>query len=166
MAFVGAMKVGLDLHFFGEVRVKFRNSCEDPIGVGILAISGDRSRESWLSSDLLGEPQAVTGEGRGVISSTGPKPGEDTAEAGEREPPVKCAAEREDLTLELLCGRGDANIGCWIWGSTGFEDASERLGSWDLAKMSVCNRKPTLEGLWTCTESLVGCACGAAVSIE
>lgn len=35
--------------------------------------------------------------------------------------------------------------------------------------MSVCNRKPALEGLeglWTCTESIVGCACGAAVSIE
>lgn len=165
MALVGAIKFSLDLHFFGEARVKFRNSSEDPIGVGILAISGGGSRKSWLSSDLLGEPQAVMGEGRGVISSIGPKPGEDTAEAGEREPPVKCAAEREDLTLELLCGRGDANIGCWSWGSIGFEDASKRLGG-DLARMSVCNRKPALEGLWMCTESTIGCPCGAAVSIE
>lgn len=166
MAFVGAIEVGLDLHFFEGVRVKFRNSCEDPIGVGFLAISGGRSRESWLSSDPLGEPQAVTGEGRGVMSSIGPKPGEDTAEAGEREPPVKCAAERVDLTLELLCGREDANIGCWSWGSIGFENASERLGGCELTKLSVCSRRPALEGLWTYTGSIVGCACGAVVSIE
>lgn len=46
MALVGAIKFSFDLHFFGEARVKFRNSGEDPIGVGILAISGGGSRES------------------------------------------------------------------------------------------------------------------------
>ena len=44
------------------------------------------------------------GDGNGVISANGPRPGDDTAEAGDKEPPVKFAAARADLTLEVLTG--------------------------------------------------------------
>ena len=43
------------------------------------------------------------GDGRGVMSESGPKPGEDIADAGDREPPVKCDALNEFI-LELLTG--------------------------------------------------------------
>lgn len=45
-----------------------------------------------------------SGEGRGVMSERGPRPGEETADAGDNEPPVKCAAV-SDLTLEVRTGR-------------------------------------------------------------
>ena len=35
---------------------------------------------------LRGEPEGVTGDGNGVMSTMGPNPGEDKAEAGERVP--------------------------------------------------------------------------------
>lgn len=51
-----------------------------------------------------GDPPAI-GDGNGVISAKGPMAGEDSREAGEREPIVLGAAERVDLTLALRRGR-------------------------------------------------------------
>lgn len=48
-----------------------------------------------------GEALAVMGEGRGVISTRGPKPGEEKAEAGESEPAVWRPADRTERTLPL-----------------------------------------------------------------
>lgn len=102
--FADDARIAGPLRFFEDACDKLTSSSVEVIGVDISAISGSGSRRSWLSIDLLqgrGEPAAVTGEGRGVMSIIGPKPGEDTAEAGEREPPVKCDADSVDLTLEL-----------------------------------------------------------------
>lgn len=62
-------------------------------GEGRLAISSAvvdlESCESRLFRSLFhlrGEPEGVTGDGSGVMSTMGPKPGEDEAEAGERVP--------------------------------------------------------------------------------
>lgn len=49
----------------------------------------------------------LTGDGSGVRSDSGPSPGDDAADAGEREPPVKWPAVR-DLTLEALTGMVEA----------------------------------------------------------
>lgn len=53
------------------------------------AVADLESCESRLLRSLFhlpGEPEGVTGDGNGVMSTMGPKPGEDKAEAGERVP--------------------------------------------------------------------------------
>lgn len=50
-----------------------------------------------------GDPPAI-GDGNGVMSAKGPVAGEESREAGEREPTVLGAAERVDLTLVLRRG--------------------------------------------------------------
>lgn len=47
-----------------------------------------RSRLSRALFHLPGEAEGVIGDGNGVMSTKGPNPGEDKAEAGEREPTV------------------------------------------------------------------------------
>lgn len=64
---------------------------------------------------LAQEPETLPkGEGRGVMSESGPNPGEDTAEAGERDPPEKWAAVK-DLTLEVRTGRLEPEVAAPIW---------------------------------------------------
>lgn len=47
------------------------------------------------------------------MSIIGPRPGDDTADAGDREPPVKWDADSVDLTLELRYGTPDATMVCF-----------------------------------------------------
>ncbi len=44
--------------------------------------------ESDLRPGRFQEPLSTIGEGKGVIATIGPRPGEDRAEAGDRESPV------------------------------------------------------------------------------
>lgn len=75
--------------FLGDVRAKTIGSTCEPVSVETVFISGVFSSRSPVSIDLLhdaGEPTAVMGDGSGVRSMSGPTPGEDKAEAGDREP--------------------------------------------------------------------------------
>ena len=69
-----------------------------------------RSIESFNSPSIdrlskPGEPDAEMGEGRGVMSTNGPTPGEDSAEAGVSESDRRVLEEKTERILELLTGR-------------------------------------------------------------
>lgn len=51
-----------------------------------------------------GEVDRASGDGRGVISTSGPSPGEVTADPGESELTLERAADSADRTLELRRG--------------------------------------------------------------
>lgn len=66
--------------------------------------SGSISVCSEVVCHGLGEPRVAMGEGRGVMSTSGPTPGEEKAEAGDKEPARCRDAERADLRLLLRDG--------------------------------------------------------------
>ena len=75
--------------FLGGVRANTIGSKCKPSGVETVFASEMFSSRPPQSVGLLqeaGDPTAVIGEGSGVRSISGPTPGEDQAEAGEREP--------------------------------------------------------------------------------
>lgn len=60
-----------------------------------------------LSFDVLpnlGMPQADMGEGSGVMSTKGPTPGEDMADAGESESDLRALDPKAERMLELRTG--------------------------------------------------------------
>lgn len=61
---------------------------EDWVAISSAAADLESCESRLLRSlfHLPGEPEGVTGDGNGVISTMGPSPGEDKAEAGERVP--------------------------------------------------------------------------------
>ncbi|KAL8741606.1 MAG: hypothetical protein Q9190_005801 [Brigantiaea leucoxantha] len=78
------------------------------ISSGIANDSGPGKVKSIASKEVFhgpGDPKAVKGDGNGVISTSGPTPGEDRADPGDREPALLRDAERADLKLPLRPGR-------------------------------------------------------------
>lgn len=64
-------------------------------------------REPELSLIRFQEPLSTIGEGKGVIATIGPRPGEDRAEEGDKEPPVFPEACSADLRLGVSMGMLD-----------------------------------------------------------
>lgn len=81
--------------FGGNISDNFENSTDDGSGL-------DSSIDVLILDHGTGEREI--GDGRGVISGNGPSPGDDMADAGDREPPVRLDAPN-DLILELRMGR-------------------------------------------------------------
>lgn len=125
-------------------------SGNDEIDGGTFPVAETESSMSRFSLLLLhgpGEPQAAIGEGSGVILTTGPMPGEDTADAGESELRLWCDVVSADLILELRTGRPVAGVICcgyWSTAAVALDNAGEANGS--LACASVCKRRPALSG--------------------
>lgn len=125
-------------------------SGNDEIDGGTFPAAETESSMSRFSLLLLhgpGEPQAAMGEGSGVISTTGPMPGEDTTEAGESELRLWCDVASVDLILELRTGRPVAGViccRCWSTAAVALNNAGEVNGS--LAFTSVCKHRPALSG--------------------
>ena len=97
-------------------------------------------------------------------SISGPTPGEDKAEAGDREPVRGRAAARVLRKLELRTGSPvvveGSCVSAWLYISlgSGFVDSSRLFST----GISVRTRRPALCGVWG--DTIVGCACGEAVS--
>lgn len=95
------------------------------------------------------------GEGNGVMSTSGPVPGEDNAEPGVSES-ARRLEEKADRILELRTGRPALKT-VWEASEIGLlftEDAdSSRFLSF---KCSVCNRRPALCGVATWGDVIVG----------
>jgi hypothetical protein len=80
------------------------------VGEAEVAVTGDKRLGVGMPGISIQDTEALpSGEGSGVMSSRGPTPGEDMTEAGDSDPPVKCAADK-DLTLELRTGNGPAEV--------------------------------------------------------
>ena len=79
------------LRFLGEVRAEGEDSAGSAhdLAIGLFKeLGGDVSSVSAILFQRPGDTTLVIGEGNGVISAKGPSPGEESAEAGDREPPV------------------------------------------------------------------------------
>ena len=94
--------------FLGESRAKSIGSADDAmavvtVGSGLIGCSGSPS------AGRLHGPEAdnAMGDGSGVISTSGPTPGDEIAEPGESELTLDrdCAGDSAGLTLELRTGR-------------------------------------------------------------
>ncbi len=95
------------------------------------------------------------GEGSGVISTSGPTPGDDNAEPGVSESAL-CLAEKADRMLELRTGRPALKTVCEVSeiGMLLTEDAdSSRFLS---LRCSVCRRRPALCGVATWGDVMIG----------
>ena len=108
--------------------------------------------------DLLpypGEPHPEMGEGNGVISTSGPTPGDDSVELGVSESALRLE-ENADRILELRTGRPALKTVCEV-SETGLllteEADSSRLLS---VRCSVCSRRPALCGVATWGDVIVG----------
>lgn len=110
------------------------------------------------SIDLLpypGEPHPEMGEGNGVISTSGPTPGDDSPELGVSESALRLE-ENADRILELRTGRPALKMVCEVSeiGLLLIEDAdSSRFLS---LRCSVCSRRPALCGVATWGDVIVG----------
>lgn len=95
------------------------------------------------------------GEGNGVISTSGPTPGDDNAELGVSESALRLE-EKVERMLELRTGRPALKTVCGVSvnGLLPTEDADcSRFLS---LRCSVCNRRPALCGVATWGEVVVG----------
>lgn len=95
------------------------------------------------------------GEGNGVISASGPTPGDDSAELGVSESAL-CLEEKADRMLELRTGRPALKTVCEVSdiGLLLTEDAdSSRFLS---LRCSVCSRRPALCGVATWGDVIIG----------
>lgn len=155
--------------FLGDVRAKTIGSRFDAVDMETVSISGVFSSRSPWSIDLLqeaGDPTAVRGEGSGVRSISGPTPGEDKAEAGDREPALWRAAARVVRTLELRTGSPiaieDSRDSVWLYTAIGIvsDESSRSFSTTEL----VLTRRPALSGVWLRGDTIVGCACEGVVS--
>lgn len=145
------------LRFLGDTRVKSIGSgSASPSSSAMMAIGVASPISS--SIDLLpycGEPHPEIGEGNGVISTSGPTPGDDNAELGVSESAL-CLEEKADLMLELRTGRPALKTVCEVseLGMLLTEDAdSSRFLS---LRCSVCSRRPALCGVATWGDVIVG----------
>lgn len=69
------------------------------IAVGVVGCAGSPSAARLQGP---GEVDKAIGDGKGVMSTSGPTPGEDTADPGVRELTLDRDADSTDRTLELL----------------------------------------------------------------
>lgn len=122
-----------------------------------------------LSIDVLpnsGMPQADMGEGSGVMSTNGPTPGEDKADAGESESDLRALESRTERILELRTGRPALKTVCC--GVSIAEIASAEVavlaGRSCSSSWAVCNRRPALTGVGARGDAIVGYAFEAAMS--
>lgn len=75
--------------------------------VPIVSIDDTESREPLLSAARLQVPEellSTIGEGSGVTATIGPRPGDETAEAGDKEPAVLLDACSAALRLGVRAG--------------------------------------------------------------
>lgn len=145
------------LRFLGDVREKSIGSGSTSSSSSAVTAIGVAPPIS-SSIDLLpypGEPHPEMGEGNGVMSISGPTPGDDNAEPGVSESAL-CLEEKADRILELRTGRPALKT-VWEVSEIGLlltEDAdSSRFLSF---KCSVCNRSPALCGVVTWGDVIVG----------
>lgn len=93
--------------FLGDVRAKTIGSAGDaiaPIVICIGEVGGSESPSPSFRQGPDGEDMD-RGEGNGVMSTSGPTPGEETAEPGERELTLERVFANADLMLVLRTGR-------------------------------------------------------------
>lgn len=109
--------------FLGDVRAKLMGSAGKVmpavgIVVGVVGCAGSASAARVHSP---GEADKASGDGKGVMSTNGPTPGEDTADPGVRELTLDRDAGSADRTLELLrIGRPEfSNVCCVFSGNEG-----------------------------------------------
>ena len=155
-SFVMSLAMRGILRFLGDPREKSIGSgSTSPSSSAVIAVGVAPSISS--SIDILpypGEPHPEMGEGSGVISTSGPTPGDDSAELGVSESAL-CLAEKADRMLELRTGRPAlkmvevSEIGMLL---TEDADSSRFLS----LKCSVCRRRPALCGVATCGDVIVG----------
>lgn len=132
--------------FFGEIRGMATGSEGESmeIAVEVIAIPPAEIVSSKL---LLQSPDvAAKGDGRGVMSTRGPRPGEEYAEPGESDPIFCRAADKAERTLELRTGRPVLTEACWrvsSFNGTGATELSQRAAERDLVR----NRNPALRGV-------------------
>ena len=145
------------LRFLGDVREKSIGSGSTwPSSSTVTAVGVAPPISS--STELLpypGEPHPEMGEGNGVMSISGPTPGDDNVEPGVSES-ARCLEEKADRILELRTGRPALKT-VWEVSVIGLlltEDAdSSRFLSF---RWSVCNRSPALCGVATWGDVIVG----------
>ena len=94
--------------FLGESRAKVIGSADDAMAVvtvasALIGCSGSPSVERLQGP----EADNAIGDGSGVISTSGPTPGDEIAEPGESELTLDrdCVPDSADLTLEVRTGR-------------------------------------------------------------
>ena len=75
------------LGLVADIRMELADG-EDRFAISSVVVDLESCESRLLRSlfHLPGEPEGVTGDGNGVMSTMGPNPGEDKAEAGERVP--------------------------------------------------------------------------------
>ena len=103
------------LRFLGEVRAKVMGSAGNVMLAAGTAVDVVACAETPSAARLQGPGDAdkAIGDGKGVISTSGPTPGEDTADPGERELTLDRAADNADRTLELRTGKpAFSNVCC------------------------------------------------------
>ena len=107
----GGIRLGYALRFFGELR---GNAVSSESGSSLrgprVELGGDKSDISGMFDHGPGDVPISIGEGRAVILFNGPNPGEVAVEAGEREPPLKVEAERDDFTLDARTGNVEPEL--------------------------------------------------------
>lgn len=149
--------------FFGEIREMTAGSEGEAIEADV-EVNAILSAETASSKLPLQSPDvAAKGDGRGVISTSGPKPGEEYTEPGESDPIFCRAADKAERTLELRTGRPVVTEACWrvsSFNGTGIAELSGRAAERDLVR----NRSPALRGVCDGGGAIVGCVCGGAVS--
>ena len=109
--------------------------------IAMLSAEIDSSKLPLQSPDV-----AAKGDGRGVISTSGPKPGEEYAEPGESDPIFCRAADKAERTLELRTGKPLLTEASWrvsSFNGTGVAELSGRAAERDLVR----NRSPALRGV-------------------
>lgn len=106
-----------NLRFLGDVLANTLSSAGAPIlSVAVLVKEFGCSRSpSTARSQSADDADSAIGEGSGVISASGPTPGEEIAELGEREFTLdrEGALENAEPTLELRTGRPAFSRICW-----------------------------------------------------
>ena len=90
--------------FLGDVRAKLMVSAGKAMAAAgiVIGVVGCAGSPSAARLQGPGEADKASGDGKGVMSTSGPTPGEDTAEPGVRELTLDRDVGSADRTLELL----------------------------------------------------------------
>ena len=161
------------LRFFGELRAVVVASPLSPASSAMSTNSGAIAPESTWSNAVchgFGEPSTVSGEGSGVMSTSGPTPGEENAELGDRELARCLEAESTEPKLSLREGKPMEDE-AWYMGISisfmgGVGKFIDLLFGFGLpSRLRVVWRcRPALSGLGGCGDTIVGYVCGGVVS--
>ena len=144
---MGDVKLSGSRRFLGELVLSTQGSedglIEPDVSVTVI-ISFDSVKSNTLTQGP-GDDTAI-GEGRGVMSTSGPKPGDEYAEPGESEPIFCRAADNAERTLELRTGRPAFPEACSrvsSFNGIGLAEVPEMASESDLVR----SRRPALNGV-------------------